>query len=517
MIRVALITALAVIAIRCLYGLYISRSRPLDIDETEFLHAGWLMKGGLRLYRDFVEDHAPFLFWILKSLTPGGSLPHAQLVAYASRARAFSAACGVSAVCCLAWYANRASGTAIAAIITITVVVTSPGIWLRAIADVRNDPPALLLFWGGALLIAALPRRVRSFEIALASTGIALVAVAALWNPKWPAESVVLGAAYVATLWRGRDIKPQTFALALAPGAAILITALGFIVWTVGVSDYLFYTFRYNAAIMQWITKMPLSIENGKTVISKAPPGLFCPDAFKGIWVVLALSFAIVLLVSRRVRLDMHIDTRRTGLLVMLALAAAFDIRFVYPYPNAWSQYYLMWAFIMAALYGVTISAALVFLPQFLRSAVTIGIMLVAVFLVDAETPRYAVPDAWPFRTYVQRQLRANQTVWAFDYAHPVAAPDASYYWFAPVEMIPSSLAYVAAHPADQFLRRVSEEDLPPCRAERGEDPHVRFVSGGRFLAQLPQAERCLQRMIASKRAVRTPVPDLWDLQPPLR
>src|SRR5258708_379172 len=96
--RAALLTASAATAyliLRQIIAIHVGLDRPLDPDEVEHLHSGWLMHQGLRLYRDFAEDHAPFLFVILKWMVPSAgsaSFPRLDLVTYVARARIFAGA-----------------------------------------------------------------------------------------------------------------------------------------------------------------------------------------------------------------------------------------------------------------------------------------------------------------------------------------------------------------------------------------------------------------------------------------
>src|SRR6185436_10083673 len=40
--------------------------RALHHDEAEHLHAAWMLTQGRQLYRDFNENHSPFLYALLK-------------------------------------------------------------------------------------------------------------------------------------------------------------------------------------------------------------------------------------------------------------------------------------------------------------------------------------------------------------------------------------------------------------------------------------------------------------------
>src|SRR5258708_6105716 len=173
-------------------------------------------------------------------------------------------------------------------------------------------------------------------------------------------------------------------------------------------------------------------------------------------------------------------DWHTHWVLLVLGAAATIEIRFLYPYPIVWAQYYVMWSLIAACLYG-TISAALV--PQLpgegMRFAVTIAIVLYAIYAVDRSMPLPGGAEGWPLRSYMQRNLRGNETIWVSAEVHPIGAPDSGYYWFATNDLVPFSIEYARNHPGTP-LPAVDERDLPVCRAERGLQPDLRYVSAAR-------------------------------------
>src|SRR4028119_1647943 len=48
--------------------------REPHMDENEYLHAGWMMANGERLYETFFEHHSPFFFAALEPLAPQGEM-----------------------------------------------------------------------------------------------------------------------------------------------------------------------------------------------------------------------------------------------------------------------------------------------------------------------------------------------------------------------------------------------------------------------------------------------------------
>jgi hypothetical protein len=506
---------IACVVARHLIGVHSILLRTIDGDETELLHAGWLMHQGLRLYRDFAEDHAPFLLVILKWMVPAtgtGAYPRLDLFTYVARARTFTSLCGLMGAGAVAMLAYRASRSLIAPLVTIAVIMASPEVWLRGVVQVRNDPPAVFLFWLGALLLVGGWQSER-LRVLCAGIGIGLVAIAAVWNPKWPLESLVLGVFYLSVLWRSRRSGPSLLAMAIVPPLACMGAALACVAATVLFGDYIFFTFRYNQLLSAWMAANPYLAGLTKPLLHHSRAYMFCAPAFKGIWPVIAIVVLLAFLTFPAMRRRLSANDRRIQwVLLALGAAATIEIRFLYPYPIVWSQYYVMWSLIAACLYGTIAAALLRQLPsEGMRLAATIVMVLLAVFMVDQSMPLSGGAVGWPLRSYLQRNLRGNETIWVSAEVHPIGAADAGYYWFATNDLVPFSIEYAGRHPGTP-LPAVDERDLPVCRAERGLQPDLRYVSGGLFLRSLPESSRCLDRLIASGRAVLTPVADVWDL-----
>lgn len=493
--QVAALTAaagIAFIVVRHLLAVHGVLQRALDGDEAELLHAGWLMRAGLRLYRDFCEDHSPFLFTILQRMVPEPW----DAAAYISRARLFSGACGLLAAGAAAMLAYRISRGMLAPLVTLSALLASPWVWYRGLNDVRTDPPTILLFWLGALFLLGRWQSER-LRLALAGIGIGLVALAAFWNPKWPLESLVLGVAYLVVVRSARGVR--NVALAVIPPLACVAASITWIVATVPLRDYLFFSFRYNQLFMEWFVHQPMMTNES---FGGGRPYMFCDPAFRGIAPIAVIAAAVIIMRRRA----------PAGLLV-LAAAATVEIRFIYSYPNIWPQYYLMWSFIAACLYGITAAKLLDLASDRVAAAATIAVTIVCAIAVHTTMPISFTVNASPIRAYLQRKLRAGETVWMLPANHPIGVRDAGYYWFAMRDLTPFSIAYAAAHPGATPLPVMTESDLPVCRAERGLQPDLRFVSGVDFVDRLPEARRCLERLIASGRA--TPmIGDVWDLHP---
>jgi hypothetical protein len=506
------VNAIAVAALLCLFAghffaVYERRHRALDHDEAQYLHVGWLMAQGERLYRDFAEDHSPFLFVIFKLLVPAGgteAMPRLDVLSYAASARTVTAACGVLALVCVALLTYRATRSVLAPLVTITALLGSDWFWYRALADARNDPPALLLFWLGALLLIGSWQKERSRYL-LAGIGIGLAVAAALWNPKMPFECIILGALY---LWRLKEAfrsGVRAVAMTVLPAVAITAAALFFVLRTASLSDYFFFTFQYNLIFTS-------STGSSSGFLRRF---IYCDPVFKGLLPLLALSAASAVLLVPRLRVRIRdLDLRAYAIVLALAFAAFLDIQFVFPYPNLWPQYYLMWDIAVAALYGMTAAAVLrsIANARFELAGQVIAAVL-AVVVVQQTLLWSGGPPSWHAVSYLQQRLRPQETVWLSSAVHPIAARDASYYWFAFADLMPVSLQYAASHPGQSPLPVVRQEDLPICRAERGLEPNLRFVSGVATLGSLPVARECLERMIAAGRAKRAPIRDIWDLR----
>lgn len=398
------------------------------------------------------------------------------------------------------------TGGLIAPLIASATLLGSNLLWYRGLTDVRIDPPALFLFWTGALFLLGDWRSER-WRPSLAGLGIGLVSVAALVNPKWPFESVILGGVYVILLYRTFRARPA----AIVPMIGIPLLCAGgtlaFITSAATLRDYVFFTFRYNMAMGSWFAARP---DLYAVTFAGGRPFLECDAAFKGVLPVAALLIVPAIAFAPLAR--RQADVRSYRILLALALAAFLEIRFVFPYPNLWTQYYLQWSFILALIYGVT-AAEIVSRTRGALAPVTIAVIAVVLLCLNLPSSSSSRgPAHWPLRSALQRQLRPGETVWLETPVHPIGAPDASYCWFSFDDLTPFSLDYAARHP-DAPLPRLTDRDLPVCRAERGLEPHLRFVSGGGFIEALPETKRCLARMIASGRAVPWPANSVWELR----
>jgi hypothetical protein len=504
--------------------------RAADFDEAQYLHGAWLLANGKRLYQDFAEDHTPFLEHGLRLLLPAPpaappAFPRLDVPRFLARGRIFMAIVGTLAALLAALTAWRLAGRPAAPVIAFAALAGSGWTWQRAMADLRNDPPALLLFWAG--LLAILWRRDGSRAAALrAGAGVGLVAVAALWNPKWPLASAAAGLFAAAGLLRGggraavgRLLWAALPALAIAGGAVLLLLRL------CRPGDYLFFSFTFNAGLMDWFRHSPLV----NTVwFGHKPTFYYAPALFRGPWPLLAGVICAAALALPRAARALP-DRRALALVLALVLACYLEIRLVYPFPNLWPQHYLLWAFANAVVYACVPAAALALggalsvaqsgrRPPLAPLVDAIAIAAAGVLFVVAARPRLVAPSAgryWNTVSWVQRQLRPGDQVWLPPDVHPVGAVDASYYWFSFVDLVPYALAWHAAHPSDSRLPAAGDADLPPCRLEQGLEPNLRYLTTDSSLVDLPASRTCLHRLLASRRLSPAGVPGVLEVVTP--
>jgi hypothetical protein len=461
--------------------------RALDHDEAQYLHDGWLMHEGRVLYRDFEENHSPLLFALFSKLVPGATtpeLPRLDVITYAERARVVIGICGLLAVAFLALVAWRLTGDAFAAAIVSLLLFSTGWIWRFGISCARNDPPSLFLFWAGAFLLLE-RRRSERLDALLAGLGIGLVGVAALWNPKWPLATLVLLVMFIVR-------QRRQLVIALIPPIVLCATTIAIIATQVTFRDYILFTFRFNAALGVWFARSPFVSE----FWFEGEAWRYCGLPFKG-WIVACVLIAGLALPAVRGRL-------KTTWLPFALLAATFvELRFLMSWPNIWPQYYLLWCYSAALVYAI-IATTLV------RRNVVFVAALIAIGIIGAVRIPSPDPDlhpdglrAWGRIAYVQQRLAPGDTVWVDAVAHPIAARDATWYWYGLGDIVPFSLQYRA-------LPHATEADLPLCRAERGLEPSLRFVSIPP--SSLPESQKCLSRMMAAKRVRSTPFRNLLYL-----
>jgi hypothetical protein len=92
----------------------------------------------------------------------------------------------------------------------------------------------------------------------------------------------------------------------------------------------------------------------------------------------------------------------------------------------------------------------------------------------------------WDAQRTLQHSLAPNETVWISPPRHPVAAFDASYYWYNFRESAPSAIRARAKYP--QFLPPIDFAGLPPCTATRDD---IRYLELGDWMPFLDNVCHC--------------------------
>jgi hypothetical protein len=221
----ALLTALLGLAIAIRIGVVLNA--PLDPDESEHLHATWLVADGRIPYLDFWDHHGPPFFYLLAPLTRW--LADSPGVYFA--ARALMAVTSGLALVLVYRLARRLSSTA--AIAAVVLLAFLPR-FVDQTTEVRPDVPALVA-WLGTLLALVRWREGRGRSW-LWIAGIALGGAGAL-NLK-----TAYGAVGVALVLALESRGPGAGAIRraagnLAPllaGAAVLPAAIVAMLWLQG-------------------------------------------------------------------------------------------------------------------------------------------------------------------------------------------------------------------------------------------------------------------------------------------
>jgi hypothetical protein len=458
--------------------------RAVHHDEGEHLHAAWLMHEGGRLYRDFNENHSPYLYLLLQPLVAHADSLASLLIASRLLMALFSAV-AVSCVAALAWRTTRAPASPI----VVAALLLAPGsLWGRAIADVRSEPVTLALFWGGALLLLwsrdALPA-----TAIRAGLGIGLVIASALWNPKWPMETVILGIVYVVTLVRILCVSRWFVALSVVVAAVLPAAMIPLALSRASWSDLRFFSVDFTRAFYAWFAHSRMV----QATFGFAGPLQYLPARFTP-WLVAPAALLTGYSLSRY---PPSPASRQSGYTFLaLGLAAALEIRFLYSYPRLWPQYFVMGAFVGALIYSMALSTV----ELFRRPRTQLAMIATAtMFFVVSAWPllRLGPGDQayWARMELLTRHLRPGAEVVLDPTAHPVRVSDGSYYWYAFADQVPFAIAYAHTDAGVGFLPRGDESSLPPCAIARGEVTRVQFLQRS-IWRNLPAARGCLERAL---------------------
>jgi hypothetical protein len=177
-----------------------------------------------------------------------------------------------------------------------------------------------------------------------------------------------------------------------------------------------------------------------------------------------------------------------------------------------------MWGFLNAVVYACVPAALAAHLSSRPRAIVVLegaAAAFVIAFLPAGMHALLARPDSAPFwstMSWAQHELEPDDRVWVGTDMHPVAALDASYYWFGFADVIPLSIAWSNAHPGNGYLPPLGFEDMPLCVGARREPTQLRLVMSEGANYGLAIFQSCFLRMQFENRMKPTPNPVLFEV-----
>ncbi|MBV8515777.1 MAG: hypothetical protein JO197_00090 [Acidobacteria bacterium] len=455
-------------------------------DEPEYLHAAWLMAHGDRVYESFFEHHPPFLFAAFEAVASD------DVPAYFVRARLVSGACALIALASFAALLWRVRPEA--APIALALLFIAQPLWTDGLTAARVEPFAMAFFWLGAALIV-LPREATFAP----GVGLGLVAIAGLWSPKWPLSSAVIAAFWL--LRARRRVVSAAIALALVAVALLLLRSIA------PFDELWFFNVEFNRLFWPMLARSQDALRED---LHGGVRFLYAPSVMRPLTMLVVFVLGGCAWFSERVR-----ERRLVVLFLALAVASLLELRFVFPWPVLWPHYYLMWTFAGAALLGLVPAGIEALLARAkLRYASEVGFAVAAflVLLLAAYVVAIAPFDAehggtyWVSQRYFAEHLRPGDTVLLDIRRHPVAARDASYYWFG----LGSESQLIRRDPrAAKFLP--PRAPLPFCAMLRGARTSLRYVSAPRLIGATPDEARCFQQLLGAKLLHRTPITDVYE------
>lgn len=477
---------LALVLLLHIYSVVVRAQREPHMDETEYLHAGWMMRNGERLYETFFEHHSPFLFETLAALAPEGEAVPAQ--PYFVRARWLTGFAGFVALAAFAFALSRVAPEAPA--LAAALLFATGAQWLRGFAEVRAEAFALAFFWVGTVLVM----RARPVWSGL---GLALVFTASLWNPKWPLASTVVGLVF---LYRARG-EIRAYAAAIG-GITAAFAALALIV---PLDLWWFFNFDVNLALSRAVLNAPGALDS---YFAGGEPFLFVPEAFQPlIMIPAALLVAASLLVN---------PTLNRAWPLMLLVGAFLELRFFLPWPAIWSHYYLMWSVASAAVLAAVPVSVELLLRRAGRSAklasltrvvlVAFGSLLVAAHVIAVWPVTGDAATYWVSERALREQLRPGDVVWIEAPRHPVTIRDAHYYWFSVGQMLPVAARMRETPRGRRYLPPT--DGLPICAPP----PNFRFTLDPRRPGLQGESE-CMNHLIATGQVRKTVFADVWEVR----
>jgi hypothetical protein len=475
----------------------LSEWRDLDrgphIDEVEHLHVAVLMARGERVYVDFAEHHPPLFWAMLRPLVPK-SESVAAMQGFVVRARLMSGAItalGIVAAALVLW---RACGNAWTVVTFVGFVFAAGGVWRNGLGDVRPDSTALGLWWAGAALVL-LARRPT-----LRGLGLGLVFLSIIVKPQWPLSSLVIGIVFLADGIRDRRALLRSSAIAII----VAIAGLAATACLADLRAVYFHVFTLTRAMVA---------EAFPEGVSTRPPFFGCPPMLRPATMVPAALLVVIAWIRRRSTFG---APRLIAILLILAATSLIEILFVYPYPEVDFRFYAFWSLAAGAILALLPQSAAALLPdrtallRMLRKAIpAAGVLVALVVSLDLIDPPRMLPDRfWQSTVWMEARLRPGDTIWNGRSRHPLAAYDPNYYWFGLPEVIPVAIKLAKTETGRHFLPPITEQDLPPCRIERGLDKSVRFT--GEPFPTLPVARACFARLRDRGIFMETPFERIW-------
>lgn len=490
--RVAAALAVAILLGIHVWSVFARAGREPHVDETEYLHAGWLMANGARLYEDFFEHHSP-LFFAVQELLADRGIP-SDVVPYFERARRVAGAFGLLALLAFAAVVWRSSRHAAA--IAVALILTTGSLWLRGFAEVRAEPYALAFFFIGAWLVMRTGSGGRRADELLAGIGIGLVAISCLWQPKWPVACVAVG-----LFWLLRHRTWKSFL------AAVLTTAAGLaaICLVVPLDLWWFFNFELNVVLAQGVQTSDWAMN---AYFRGGIPFLYVQDIFHP-WLVVPAA----LLLAASAWIERNAER---AFPVALLVAAFIELRVIYPWPAIWTHYYLMWSIASAAVLGLLPSSIVIVMrragaPEAIARATRFALLAAAVVVIGAHVIAVDPTSGgkatyFVSQRYLQKRLGPDDVVWLEPTRHPVTVRDAHYYWFSVGQMVGAADVLRRTERGRRYLPPT--DDLPPCNAS----PHLRFTLDPRRVG-FPRAGRCMQELVNRGEARKTVFFDVWEIR----
>ena len=474
------------------WGVVALADREPHMDETEYLHAGWLMANGGRLYETFFEHHSPLFFKVLEWLAPEGS--GVDVRPYFVHARWLTGFCGLVALVMVAavlWRAAPEAGG-----IAIGLLLASSTLWLRAFAELRAEAYALAFYWVGAWLVLR-------FRGVWGGVGIGLAAISCLWQPKWPIACFVLGVLWL--IRTERRVLPFAAALVTAgAGFAAIRAIVPFDVWW-------FFNFDVNKALTDDVATSKWVHDS---YFKGGEPFLYVLDIFHP-WLMVPAG----VVVGAAAWADRTDWTDRTldRLFPLILLAASFvELRWVYPWPGIWAHYYVMWSIAAAMILALVPSSLEILLRRIRVTERVVGFATTAILLTSMGVIlahvwalRPAAGDRttyWISQKFLRERLGPNDIVWLEPPRHPVSVRDAHYYWFSVGQMVGAAMKMRQTERGRHYLPRT--DDLPTCTVPA----NMRYTLDP-IRAGLTEAGACMQRLIDGGQVRKTVFFDVWEVR----